>query len=222
MLRTRLRTAILATMALALPLLPGCGAFDREEVPISTAPMSVVERQTALQQLGYYLIPVDGIVGRYTRSAIYGFELDNGLPFTGTSSPATDYALRVAVAELALGGKTGPQTIYPAAAAGDISGALPILAAVFPDYTYRTADLNADGRTDVIGQAAPGSAQCEGVLCPQLVLVNRGAEFEVVNDDIRAVTLDPLPGATAGYHDLGATGTGGTAYTLAWDGETYR
>jgi hypothetical protein len=47
------------------------------------SPLSV-DVQSALARRGYYRGPIDGIVGPVTRSAIAGYQRDNGLAVTGT------------------------------------------------------------------------------------------------------------------------------------------
>lgn len=45
--------------------------------------------QAALQQLGYYSYPVDGVLGPATATAIANYQRDNGLSATGAIDPAT-------------------------------------------------------------------------------------------------------------------------------------
>jgi Putative peptidoglycan binding domain len=45
--------------------------------------------QAALQQLGYYVYAVDGVLGTATETAIADYQRDNGLPVTGAIDPAT-------------------------------------------------------------------------------------------------------------------------------------
>jgi His-Xaa-Ser repeat protein HxsA len=52
--------------------------------------------QAALYAQGYYTGPLDGAVGPDTRAALSKFQRDHGLPVTGTITPETLNALRVA------------------------------------------------------------------------------------------------------------------------------
>jgi peptidoglycan hydrolase-like protein with peptidoglycan-binding domain len=49
--------------------------------------------QGALQELGYYEGPIDGLMGELTRASIASFQRDNALPITGTIDDATLAAL---------------------------------------------------------------------------------------------------------------------------------
>jgi Putative peptidoglycan binding domain len=49
--------------------------------------------QGALQDLGYYLDEIDGVLGSTTRAALESFQQDNGLPVTGLIGPETLQAL---------------------------------------------------------------------------------------------------------------------------------
>ncbi len=45
--------------------------------------------QGALQDLGYYLDEIDGVLGPTTRAALESYQQDNGLPVTGVIGPET-------------------------------------------------------------------------------------------------------------------------------------
>ena len=45
--------------------------------------------QGALQDLGYYLDEIDGVLGPTTRAALESYQQDNGLPVTGLIDPET-------------------------------------------------------------------------------------------------------------------------------------
>jgi hypothetical protein len=49
----------------------------------------VADVQGALQQLGYYQGPIDGVLGSATQEAIERYQRDNGLPVTGGIDPQT-------------------------------------------------------------------------------------------------------------------------------------
>ena len=49
--------------------------------------------QGALQDLGYYLDEIDGVLGPTTRAALESYQQDNGLPVTGLIDPETLQAL---------------------------------------------------------------------------------------------------------------------------------
>ena len=49
----------------------------------------IADVQAALQQLGYYLYAVDGVLGSVTEAAIANYQRDYGLPVTGAIDPRT-------------------------------------------------------------------------------------------------------------------------------------
>ena len=49
----------------------------------------VADVQGALQQLGYYQGPIDGVLGPATQEAIERYQRDHGLPVTGGIDPQT-------------------------------------------------------------------------------------------------------------------------------------
>ena len=58
------------------------------------APEEIISNvQSALQELGYYNGPIDGLIGDLTRAAIASFQRDNGLEVTGAIDEATLAAL---------------------------------------------------------------------------------------------------------------------------------
>jgi len=59
-------------------------------------PLSVTEAQQHLKNLGYYAGPVDGKLGRKTRTALKNFQRDSHLPVTGRLDTKTMAALRAA------------------------------------------------------------------------------------------------------------------------------
>ncbi|ANB74986.1 hypothetical protein AYM40_21365 [Paraburkholderia phytofirmans OLGA172] len=61
--------------------------------PVAAPKLSVSDVQSRLLQLGYVVGPIDGIVGTKTAAAIRRFQLNRGLPVTGTIDAATTIAL---------------------------------------------------------------------------------------------------------------------------------
>ena len=75
------------------------GTPTPRQAPTTAAPRrdreqaTVRDVQAGLNRLGYDAGPVDGLMGQKTRSAILGFERDNGLPATGR--PSADLLARI-------------------------------------------------------------------------------------------------------------------------------
>ncbi len=75
------------------------GATAAEEEPAEDPADAVREVQQALRDLGYDAGPVDGVIGRRTRTAVEAFQTVAGLTADGTISPELREALRAAVAD---------------------------------------------------------------------------------------------------------------------------
>lgn len=65
---------------------------------VISGPADVSTAQRLLTGLGYYRGPLDGVVGRQTRSAVMQFEQAQGLPSTGMVTPALLTRMRQALA----------------------------------------------------------------------------------------------------------------------------
>lgn len=213
-----LKRSFLAALMLSLgSLVAACLPPAPPPPQISTAPMTLVELQGGLAELGYYRAGVDGLMGPATRRAIRGFEQDAGLAVTGQPSSAMEVMLRRA---LATGATSVPTQV--ASAGAPMSMARRIVEQQFSPARYKEVDLNGDGMMDVIAAGDLGSGACGMQACTHMVLINTGSNYDVVVERLSVIELVPTGRTTSGYQDLRSAAHGGNRFTLRWDGRTYR
>ena len=70
------------------------GYYGRAAYPAAAGGLAV-DVQQALAELGYYTGPIDGIIGRGSRSALRAYQADYGLPVTGRIDRPTLDALDI-------------------------------------------------------------------------------------------------------------------------------